>query len=435
MKRVKKVALALAALPMMAVPALVGPSPQAVAATATMAGMFNSAPKYTTITSDGQSLCPCRAISYDTSPGLIGIADGVRALEPWIATTPGSKTVVAYSKGTHAALGWLRENADELPAHRIEFVLLGSPETPGNGGWRVGHNLQSGLPPTNDFQNVTFVVRQYDSVADSPVNRFNFLAMINASFSTHLEGYDGLDLDNPDAVYVDPKTGATTLYFRTDLLPMLSWMDWFATPEQLAEWDATLRPLIEAAYARPVEIPDPDYALTSRLTLVAQQAVLETTAASAPQSGPPEDAAGTEAPSGTADPDGIAIPDSHVGELAETTGAPGSTDLVEATDPDAEGDAEDASPEDASPEEGGELVPADDAADATTDAEGIDAGSDEDADPTSSGVDTPDQERGPQHRLQIGGTGSGGTSGAGDSDAGGSDTGSGSNSGTETGSA
>ncbi len=137
----------------------------------------------------------------------------------------------------------------------MQFVLLGSPETPGNTypyeGYKGGH----GLPQTGNYDNVYFVVREYDGIADAPYDKFNFLALLNASVSTHLAGYEDLDLDNPDAVYVDPKTGAKTLYFRSDVLPILTRIDWLASDEQMAKLDALLRPLIDAAYRRPVVIP------------------------------------------------------------------------------------------------------------------------------------------------------------------------------------
>ncbi|MGE2735132.1 PE-PPE domain-containing protein [Mycolicibacterium vaccae] len=256
MKLVKKVAMALATVPFLAGSLGLGAAAPTQAATATLSGMFGSSPKYNGISTGGRSLCPCRPILYNSLPGLLPTASGVWALDQWVSTTPGSKTVIAYSKGTHSALGWIRENADEMSAHTVRFVLLAAPETPGNGGWRVGHNLGNGLPATGNFGNVSFVVRQYDKVADAPQDPFNFLAAINASMSTHLEGYDELDLDKPDAIYIDPKTGARTLYFRTDVLPLLAWTEWFATDEQIAQWDGLLRPLIEAAYDRPVDIPD-----------------------------------------------------------------------------------------------------------------------------------------------------------------------------------
>lgn len=378
MKRVKNVALAIAALPIVAGPLLLGTTPTGQAATATMSGLFGTAPNFSSITVDGTPLCPCRPIDYNTMPGLIPIADGVQALDRWISTTSGTETVIAYSKGTHSALGWLRDNADETSAHRVQFILLGSPETPGNGRWSVGHKLENGLPDTEDFQNVTFVVRQYDSIADAPMNKFNILAAVNSSFSAHLEGYDGLDLDNPDAVYVDPDTGAKTLYFRTDVLPMLQWMDWFVAAEQLAEWDATLRPLIEAAYDRPVAIPD---RTDARLTGASGPALV----AAAYQESPATDAAETK---DTVD----AVTDEDALPVDETEAESEATEATEDTEP-AAPLAEDETTEDETTQD---ETTEDEIAEDKSDSAGAEAD-----------VDAVSQPKDPKHRAPLKGSASG----------------------------
>lgn len=269
MNRLKRAAITAATLPMMAAgPLFVGPSPTAEAATGTLTGLFGSAPRFSSVSVDGSSVCPCWNIAYDFWPGQAGIADGVDALDTWISTTWGRKTVLAFSKGTHSVLGWIRTNEDDSAAHTIRFYLLGSPETPGNNYPYEGYKFGRGLPETGDYENVTFIVRQYDGIADAPYDKFNFLALLNASVSMHLNGYDNLDLDNPDAVFIDPETGAETRYFRTDVLPILAPIDWITSDEQMAKLDALLRPLIEAAYRRPVEIPAPPYSLARQSKVV-----------------------------------------------------------------------------------------------------------------------------------------------------------------------
>lgn len=278
MNRLKMAAVTAAALPMLAVSPLLSASPPAAAAaTGTMAGLFGSAPNFNSITVDGSPLCPCKNIAYDFWPGQPGIADGVAALDKWISTSTGKKTVMAFSKGTHSVLGWIRENPLDLDAYTVQFVLLGSPETPGNTYPYEGHKGGHGLPQTGNYDNVYFVVREYDGIADAPYDKFNLLALLNASVSTHLAGYEDLDLDNPDAVYVDPKTGATTLYFRSDVLPILTRIDWLASDEQMAKLDALLRPLIDAAYRRPVVIPAKP-PLNARLASVTTDAAVDDTA-------------------------------------------------------------------------------------------------------------------------------------------------------------
>ncbi|BBX71673.1 hypothetical protein [Mycolicibacterium psychrotolerans] len=64
-------------------------------------------------------------------------------------------------------------------------------------------------------------------------------------------GYNGLDLNAPDAVHVDPITEVRVLYFRSDVLPMLKWLEPWVSDEKIAELDAKYRPLIEQGYSRP----------------------------------------------------------------------------------------------------------------------------------------------------------------------------------------
>ncbi|NVN48822.1 PE-PPE domain-containing protein [Mycolicibacterium hippocampi] len=340
MNRLKKGAVTVAALPMvLAGPLLAGPPTIAEAATGTLVGLFGSAPKFSSVNNSGSSVCPCRNIAYDFWPGQAGIADGVSALDHWIDTTWGYKSVVAFSKGTHSVLGWIRENADDRDAHSVRFLLLGSPETPGNNYPYEGHKGGSGLPETGDYDNVTFVVRQYDGVADAPWDKFNLLALLNASFSTHLSGYDELDLDNPDAVFVDPVTGASTLYFRTDVLPILAPIDWLTTDETMAQLDALLRPLIEAAYRRPVTIPDASAPLSVQATTVFSSSTViseipegETVATPAPDDTTASDTAAHLPPSGGASDNTVrelsnAVSESDSAAEGEPAADPSKTDL------------------------------------------------------------------------------------------------------------
>lgn len=305
MNRLKMAAVTAAALPMLAAGPLSSLTPPAAAATTgTMVGLFGLAPNFNSITVSDSSVCPCSNVPYSFWPGQPGIADGVAAVDKWISTTSGRKTLLAFSKGTHSALGWIRDNPYDFDAYTVKFVLLGSPETPGNTYPYEGHKGGHGLPETGNYDNVTFVVRQYDGYADAPYDKFNLLALMNASVTTHLNGYNNLDLDNPDAVYVDPKTGAKTLYFRSDVLPILAPIDWLTSDEQMAKLDALLRPLIEAAYRRPVEIPAKPTAsaVNARMaSLTADVPAGESDDDTAP-SGPSQDGVEAEAENPTVEP-------------------------------------------------------------------------------------------------------------------------------------
>lgn len=184
-------------------------TPSAQAATATLSGVLRQAPKWESVTESGSSLCPCGEIDYPLS-GWLGqpsIAYGVEALDEWIASSAPGDTVLAYSKGTHAALGWIRDNVGDPLTEQVRMVLLGAPETPGNPFRSIGHRNQNGLPATGDYGNVTFVVRQYDRTADYPADWWNFLAVANAVTSTHLFGYDDVDLDAPMPSTSTPRPG------------------------------------------------------------------------------------------------------------------------------------------------------------------------------------------------------------------------------------
>ncbi|UXA19496.1 PE-PPE domain-containing protein [Mycobacterium sp. SMC-4] len=222
------------------------------AQTAVMAGSFGAGPNYRTL-----QVCPCERLRFNTLP--VSSKSAQRAITRWAATpaaevksaaVPGSGRVLfAYSLSADGALGWVWSNPEQ--ARQVEVWLLGSLNTVGNGN--KGRNRADGqVLPDGDWSNVTTVVKQYDIVADAPHDRSNWLAVANASLAVHMFGYNGLDLTAPDSVYVDPRTGARTLYFRTDVLPILRWRAWFTSPERMAELDAKYRPIIEAAYDRPV---------------------------------------------------------------------------------------------------------------------------------------------------------------------------------------
>lgn len=153
---------------------------------------------------------------------------------------------MTYSLSTHAVVGRLRTDPESLRGIRI--IMLGAPETPPGNPPNDGNGYQNteGLPTTGDLSNVTMVVVQYDPVADAAVSPPNYWTRRNARMATHTYGYNGLDLTAPDAVHVDPVTGATVLYFRSEVLPMLEWLDppW-VSDEKMAELDAKYRPLIE----------------------------------------------------------------------------------------------------------------------------------------------------------------------------------------------
>lgn len=240
----------------------------------------NSGPVYSSST--GSQLV------YNTFPDQIGFADGVKKLTAWVASSsraPGDK-VLSYSNAVSVATGAIREmlaaNASgqykqaATNLSEIEWLFAGSTETPHAPHTAMGYKNGAGLPTDQGaiFKNVTYLVAQYDVFADAPTDKTNLLAALNASLLVHIFNYSNLDLTKPDAVWVDPVTGSTTKYYTTKVLPILSGIAWLLDAKTMAKLDAWLRPIIEAAYNRPVALPDPwkpdsDTAETSSVATVA----------------------------------------------------------------------------------------------------------------------------------------------------------------------
>ena len=242
----RRVAASAAVIVMMGVGA--GYGARADAQTATLTGTFGINPRWSTVVD-----CPCEPVRYTPWISQRSIAQGVDKLSQRLSRQGAqieTVEVAGFSLGSVVAVGFIWDHPQQ--AKRVTFTLIGSPDTPeGRPSKGKGHKGRNGLPD-GDWSNVSFVVRQFDPVSD-PLARFNWLAAINASMSVHMRGYDNLDLTAPDAVHVDERTGARTLYYRTDVLPILAWRDWFTSDERMAELDAYYRPKIEAAYERPID--------------------------------------------------------------------------------------------------------------------------------------------------------------------------------------
>ena len=207
--------------------------------TVSMRGVLGFQPDYQSL-----GLCPCRPLNHPVMPWSV---PSIKAeIAQWAETatvSPEPKIALTYSLSTVGVLDYL----EEPDAKRVEVWAFGSPETPRKGDRRE---------VTESRETVRFVVALYDPVADK-MARWNIYAAINSRMSTHLKGYDNLDLSNPSATYTAPD-GSTTLYFAPEVLPMLKWREPFTSPERMAELDAKYRPRIEAAYNRPVKVPAPE---------------------------------------------------------------------------------------------------------------------------------------------------------------------------------
>ena len=268
----------LVTLPMAAAAALLTATP-AVADVAYMTGLFGAKVNYASIVAPpGQGCDPrggCQLIPYaNFSPSAVSITRGAEAIENFVAAHPGQNTIWTYSDSTDAAIEYVNTHPEDTTTR---FYLLGAPSTPGNSNITGTHpTLGSGA-----HSNVTFVLRQYDIVADVPAGTANF-ARYNLSQSVHRNGYDNLNLANPAITYTDPRTGSATKYFLTYPLPAIN--KFFKTPAQIAAEDRTKRPGIESQYylpgkvQRPVVLPSPTYPATPAAKVTVEDAAATTTA-------------------------------------------------------------------------------------------------------------------------------------------------------------
>jgi hypothetical protein len=139
-------------------------------------------------------------------------------------------------------------------------VSIGNPENT-YGGRRAKTETASDpwLPPDTAYQG-TEVIRQYDGWADWPDDTSNLLAVANAFVGMLFihPDYRNVDLNDPANVRYTPDVAGqpgnvTYVWVPTKTLPLVSW----AGPLAPA-LDKRLRPIIETAYHRPVDIPDPN---------------------------------------------------------------------------------------------------------------------------------------------------------------------------------
>lgn len=216
-------------------------------------GLLGSSIAWGSVTKNGKQLCgpKCTNMAYVALPTQGGLKSGVDLLYKWVtdpARTDGD-TVYAYSLGTDVAIAVLRQLAAEgktIP--KMHWVFFGSPETPGHRATVVGYKGVEGLP-AGKFDNVDFIVVKYDLFAD-PTARFGVLSFMNAVLTTHVFGYNGLDLSKPDYIHVDPVSGATTYIFEPKVLPLLQLASLIFPKEVIDAWTAVLKPLIDADYDR-----------------------------------------------------------------------------------------------------------------------------------------------------------------------------------------
>lgn len=208
----------------------------------------------------------CQPVDYFALPGDAFNAQGATKVQQAIAALPADEQIVLFghSQGGQVIYSDLRRFAAD-PANapdpsRLSWVSIGNPENP-YGGRRpkTESSTTPWLPPDTAYTG-TEVIRQYDGWADWPDDTRNLLAVANAvvgMFSIHTN-YRQVDLDDPANLRFTPDVNGqpgnvTYVWVPTKTLPLVAW----AGPLAPA-LDKKLRPIIEKAYHRPVDIPDPN---------------------------------------------------------------------------------------------------------------------------------------------------------------------------------
>lgn len=203
--------------------ALMGAAGTASAEVVYMGGVLGLKPNFSTITPlkpADRCGASCKRLYWDN----VNVPSGTRAIAKQAAVYgDGPDTWWTFSGSTDSAIEYLTLYGND---HQDTWYLVGSPSVPGNGNTTISwYEL-----PEGDFSNVYFVVNNRDSVAQprKPL----------VSLWYHLNGYDNLDLNKPSRVEIDPRTGATILYFdakpRTTLFTLL-----FARPSSTTTASST----------------------------------------------------------------------------------------------------------------------------------------------------------------------------------------------------
>lgn len=207
----------------------------------------------------------CQPVDYFAFPGGAYNEQGAVKVEEAIADLPADEQIVLFghSQGGQVIYSTLQDFAD-APGNapdpsRLTWVSIGNPTNKFGGRRPATESGEQWLPIDTPYQG-TEVIRQYDGWADWPDDESNFLAVANAfigMLTTHIR-YEDVDLDDPSNVRYTPELSngdpgnVTYVWVPNDVLPLVAWAGPLAPM-----LDNMLRPRIEAAYDRPVTIPDP----------------------------------------------------------------------------------------------------------------------------------------------------------------------------------
>jgi len=208
----------------------------------------------------------CQPVDYPALPG--NDYDDVAAVkvESALAALPADEPVILFghSQGGEVIysnlLRWKEDPNTAPDPSRVTWVSIGNPEN-ALGGVTTKFPFPTKPAPVDTEYAGIEVIRQYDGWADAPDNPFNLLAVLNAvigSQSYHLD-YFNVNLNDPNNVTYTPDQpdgtpgNVTYVYVPSKVIPLVKDTGFLAPI--LDQW---LRPIIEAGYDRPVEIPNPN---------------------------------------------------------------------------------------------------------------------------------------------------------------------------------
>lgn len=203
---------------------------------------------------------------------------GVDKLDAYLHRYVGQRILVlGHSMGAQVIYKWLRQEAEtsDISPYEVTFICTGNPERkynglPGGGDYPGGVD-GTGLPDGAWGYRVIDIARQYDFWADHPDDTDNDIAMRNVDPAAFTGGIPNFGIGSPvhtdyskvSANPDDPRnfslTEDTVTYVWSPTYPatLVDDEDFFTTTTTLVPVDDVVRAEIEAAYTRPVTIPDP----------------------------------------------------------------------------------------------------------------------------------------------------------------------------------
>jgi hypothetical protein len=178
----------------------------------------------------------------------------------------GPLVIFGYSQSATIATLEKRNLAAAQNPPATSFVLLENPNRPNGGILARAPGLTipilgvtfSGPTPTNTQFPTIDVARQYDGVADAPLNPLNLLSDVNAALGYYYLHGSAANLSLSDAQF-QGQFGDTSYYLiPTQRLPLLMPLAQLGVPDPiLAVLDAPLRVLVEAGYNRTISPGQP----------------------------------------------------------------------------------------------------------------------------------------------------------------------------------